>query len=134
MSIDEWVPDKPEPQFAIDGAKLEKLIAIDQQQKLDQLTDQLAEDEQQWLAFAMKAEGNCWLRAAGAFGNNEIVHLIRTLAIAEMRIPGCTVGASSPIISLNRLLKQRGASLSREDLLWHKQHSTNRFIPNGPIL
>jgi hypothetical protein len=51
-----------------------------------------------------------------------------------MQIPGCSVGAKSPVITLHRMLKQRGAKLGHDDLAWIKEHSDYRFIPNGPVL
>ena len=59
---------------------------------------------------------------------------MRTLAVAEMRLPGCSVGEKSPVIALNRLLKARGARLDAAQLHWLRQHSSNRFLPNGPAL
>ena len=134
MAIGEWQPDNNVQQSSIDSAKLESLIAISERGELLQLADQLGDDEQQWLAFAMHAVRDIWQQATDALSSEQLVHLMKVLAIAEMNIPGCTVGEKSPVIYLNRLLKQRGDSLEREDLLWIKQHSNNRFLPNGPVL
>ena len=134
MPIGEWQPDNSVQQSNIDSAKLQSLIAISERGELLQLADQLGDDEQQWLAFAMHAVRGSWQQASEALNSEQLVHLMKVLAIAEMNIPGCTVGEKSPVIYLNRLLKQRGDSLEREDLLWIKQHSNNRFLPNGPVL
>lgn len=134
MPIGEWQPENSDQQTTIDAEKLQALIAISQRGQLLQLADELGEDEQQWLAFAMHAVRDIWLESAGELNSDELVHLMKALAIAEMNIAGCSVGEKSPVIYLNRLLKQRGESLEREDLLWIKQHSNNRFLPNGPVL
>jgi hypothetical protein len=134
MPIGEWQPENSAQQTTIDTEKLEALIAISQRGELLELADQLGDDDQQWLAFAMRAVRDIWLQAADALSNDKLVHLMKALAIAEMNIPGCSVAEKSPVIYLNRLLKQRGESLVREDLLWIKQHSNNRFLPNGPVL
>ena len=134
MPIGEWQPENSAQQTTIDTEKLEALIAISQRGELLELADQLGDDDQQWLAFAMHAVRDTWLQAADALSNDKLVHLMKALAIAEMNIPGCSVAEKSPVIYLNRLLKQRGDSLVREDLLWIKQHSNNRFLPNGPVL
>jgi hypothetical protein len=98
------------------------------------LAQHLDSGQQQWLAFAMRASRDRWIEATGNLNDADLIHLIKALTIAEMCIPGCTVAEKSPVIYLNRLLKQRGSRLSRDDLLWIKQHSSNRFIPNGPAL
>jgi glycerol-3-phosphate O-acyltransferase len=134
MPIGEWQPDSSNQQTAIDTAKLEALIAISHQGQLLELANQLGDSEQQWLAHAMHARRDSWLQAAGDMSSDDLIHLMKALAIAEMNIAGCTVGEKSPVIYLNRLLKQRGAALCRQDLLWIKQHSNNRFLPNGPVL
>jgi glycerol-3-phosphate O-acyltransferase len=134
MPIGEWQPENSAQQTTIDTEKLEALIAISQRGELLELADQLGDDDQQWLAFSMHAVRDTWLQAADALSNDKLVHLMKALAIAEMNIPGCSVAEKSPVIYLNRLLKQRGDSLMREDLLWIKQHSNNRFLPNGPVL
>ena len=140
MSIGEWQPDSSSEssdsseQTAIDAAKLEALIAFSHQGQLLELANLLDDSEQQWLARVMHARRDSWLQAASDMSSDELIQLMKALAIAEMNIAGCTVGEKSPVIYLNRLLKQRGAALGRQDLLWIKQHSHNRFLPNGPIL
>jgi hypothetical protein len=134
MSIGEWQPDSSSEQTAIDVAKLEALIAFSHQGQLLELANHLGDSEQQWLAGVMHARRDSWLEAASDMSGDDLIHLMKALAIAEMNIAGCTVGEKSPVIYLNRLLKQRGATLGRQDLLWIKQHSNNRFLPNGPIL
>ncbi len=134
MPVDEWIPEPSAPPSVIDNAKLQALVDISRRDSLHQLTQELVESEQQWLAFAINADRKSWLEAAGELGNDDLVHLMKALAMAEMQVTGCTAGAKSPVIYLNSLLKQRGSSLSHEDLRWLKQNSNNRFLPNGPII
>jgi hypothetical protein len=134
MAVGEWQPGTEGPASTIDRQQLGTLIAISQRQQLQELSQQLDPSQQQWLGAAMRGGDSAWLHAADDCEAAELVHLIKALTIAEMQIPGCSLGAKSPVIALNRLLKQRGSKLSRDDLAWIKQHSDNRFIPNGPVL
>ena len=134
MPVDEWVPEQSASPKVIDSAKLEALVDISRRQSLHRLAEEIGESEQQWLALAMNADRKSWLSAAEGFGNDDLIHLMKALAMAEMCITGCTVGAKSPVIYLNGLLKHRSGSLSHEDLRWLKQNSSNRFLPNGPII
>ena len=55
--------------------------------------------------------------------------------LIEMALPEWAAGAKSPVISINKILKSRGHKLEKDMLLWIKQNSDNRFIPNGsPLL
>ncbi len=134
MGIGEWQPGGEKPPQAIEPQKLAMLVALSQQEKLARLAERLDPDQQKWLGTAMHSGDDAWTQAASNCDEAELVHLIRALVIAEMQIPGCVVGAKSPVIALNRVLKQRGAKLSHDDLAWIKEHSDNRFIPNGPVL
>ncbi len=134
MAVGEWQPGAARPAATIEPQQLAMLISISQLDTLQQLAEQLDPTQQQWLGAVMHCGDDAWSRAAGDCDQAELVHLIKTLVIAEMQIPGCSVGAKSPVIALHRLLKQRGEKLSQDDLAWIKQHSDNRFIPNGPVL
>ncbi len=134
MAVGEWQPGAEGPASTIDRQQLATLIAISQREQLQELAQQLDPAQQQWLGTAMHGGDDTWLQAADDCEAAELVHLIKALTIAEMQIPGCRLGAKSPVIALNRLIKQRGSKLSRDELAWIKQHSDNRFIPNGPVL
>lgn len=133
-STGEWTPDQTAATLALDSNQLRRLAALSAQDKLEALATLLDRDEQQALSRSMQAGREPWYKAASPLADGELVDLIKTLAMAEMRLPNCACGAKSPVIHINRLLKQRGQALGTADLLWLKQHSTNRFIPNGPIL
>lgn len=134
MAVGEWQPGGERSLQAIEPQKLAALVALSQQEKLQRLAEQLDPAQQKWLGAAMHSGDDAWTQAAGDCDDAELVHLIKALAVAEMQIPGCSVGAKSPVIALNRMLKQRGAKLGQDELAWIKEHSDNRFIPNGPVL
>jgi hypothetical protein len=130
----EWIPEKAAATLPLDTEKLRQLATISAQAKLESIATLLSDSEQKTLAAAMQASREQWQQVAEPLTDAELVDLIKTLAIAEMHLPNCNFGAKSVVIHINRLLKQRGKSLDKTDLLWLKQHSTNRFLPNGPIL
>lgn len=132
MSVEEWSPATPAV-INIELERLEHLASLDKRGEVTQLAQVLNEKDRDWLAFVMKADRKAWEKAAAPLTDSQLVSLIKALAIAEMALPGCLVGEKSPVIHLNRLLKTRGSPLDRENLQWLKQHSTNRYLPNGPI-
>ena len=133
MSTGEWIP-QDKAQQAMNSDDLKKLAQISYEGKLATLADELSPREQAELAAAMQAGREQWQAAAEPLSDDELLDLIKTLAIAEMELPNCNLGARSAVIHINRLLKRRGRPLDEEALLWLKHHSSNRFLPNGPIL
>lgn len=134
MSTGEWLPEREIAKLGIETEQLRKLAAISAGAQLDEITSALSDAEQQWLANAMRAGRQAWRAAAEPLDDSELRHLIKCLAIAEMRIDGCTVGPESPVIHVHSLLKERGHPLGKAELLWLKQHCSNRFLPNGPLI
>lgn len=134
MSTDHWSPD-PEPRAtSFDAAILSELVALSSRSQLQDLPAAAGAELQDWLTDAMHWPGAAWAEAAAALDNDALIHLMRTLTAVEMCIPGCVVGEKSPVIALNRLLRQRGARLDHAQLQWLRRHSSNRFLPNGPAL
>ena len=129
----EWLPPQT-AQPTLNTERLRALANISTQGQLDQLETLLEQDEQSALIQSMQASREQWQSAATPLSDDELIDLIKALAIAEMRFPECNLGAKSVVIHINRLLKQRGSALSKDDLHWLKQHSNNRFLPNAPIL
>ena len=77
-------------------------------------------------------DANEWAEFATAVADEELVHWIKLLSLIPEQHPGFNSGASSPVIPLVRVLRQRGGyptSLTA----WIKQHSTNRFLPYGSL-
>ncbi|MEZ7985017.1 MAG: hypothetical protein QMB64_04230, partial [Pseudomonadales bacterium] len=93
-------------------------------------------DEQDKSQFAiMQADLTQWKNALNDYSETQLIALIRFFTLIEMALPEWAAGAKSPVISINKILKSRGHKLEKEMLLWIKQNSDNRFIPNGaPLL
>ncbi len=61
-----------------------------------------------------------------------LIQWVRVATRAEV-IPGCDVGAKSPVIAMARLLRERG---DYPDTLtaWIRSQSNNRFLPYGSLM
>lgn len=134
MSVGSWNPEGDQPSPTVAQQQLEQLASKARQNPVEALADWLSEDDKQWLASTMPVEDLDWQAAANDLSDADLVVLIRLFTLAEMKVPGCTAGVSSPVIALNKLLKSRGNKLDKETLQWIKANSDNRFLPNGPIL
>lgn len=132
-STGEWLPENA-ASLTLDTEQLKRLARISAEGKLEAIKTLLSESEQAALAQSMQASREQWQTAVAALHDDELIDLIKALATAEMQLPNCNLGAKSAVIHINRHLKQRGSALSKDDLQWLKEHSTNRFLPNGPIL
>ncbi len=82
----------------------------------------------------MKLTGEQWENTLKNIDNNNLLALVRFFTVAEHSLPHWHGGEKSPVIWISRYLRRQGAPLSREHVLWIKEHSNNRFLPNGSIL
>ncbi|MAY35549.1 MAG: hypothetical protein CMN84_05540 [Spongiibacteraceae bacterium] len=131
MSIGNWTPTNPDAE--IDSALLETGLTASRKGKLEELTQILSLDQQTDLASQLRLPKETWLIALEHYNSEQLKALLRFFVRAEMLIPGCEVGDQSPAIWANKLLGQRGDRLTKEDLLWIRENTNNRFIPNGSI-
>lgn len=134
MSMEEWVPPQARASCTLPPERLQTLIDLSRDGALESIGEVLDETEKTWLKQAMHGAHDSWASAADPLGDEDLVHLMKAVAVAEMKLPGCTVGDQSPVIALNRVLKRRGGRLATTDLQWLRRHSSNRFLPNGPVL
>lgn len=131
MSIGNWTPTNPDAE--IDSALLETGLTASREGKLEELTQILSLDQQTDLASQLRLPKETWLIALEDYNSEQLKALLRFFVRAEMLVPGCEVGDQSPAIWANKLLRQRGDRLTKEDLLWIRENTNNRFIPNGSI-
>ncbi len=136
MAIGTWEPEqnKPRDQNALTSELLERAIAASVEDRLEQMTSEFDTDEQTQLSEAMRDTEDRWLRAVEELSSAHVYHLMRFLTIAEMTFKDLELGPRSPIIWLNKLLKKRGEPLQREQVLWIKSNTRNRYLPNGAVL
>ncbi|HAW15052.1 MAG TPA: hypothetical protein DCW37_07610 [Cellvibrionales bacterium] len=118
----------------INPALLQRFLVLAENNQLSDLANNI--DEQDKLQFAiMKADLTQWKNALNDYSETQLIALIRFFTLIEMALPEWAAGAKSPVISINKILKSRGHKLEKDMLLWIKQNSDNRFIPNGsPLL
>lgn len=113
---------------------IQRFLALAESDQLTDLAPQIsAEDQSQFVV--MKADLTQWKSVLANYTEEQLIALIRFFTLIEMALPEWAAGASSPVISINKILKSRGHKLDKEMLLWLKENSDNRFIPNGsPLL
>ncbi|TNF35999.1 MAG: hypothetical protein EP312_02380 [Gammaproteobacteria bacterium] len=135
MSIGTWSPDTGTVSVntTLDKSWLDRFIAFSRDEELTQLPSLLTPQAQGDLAAYMLVSHSDWQAAVDGYDTDSLWHLMRFLVMAEMHLPGWQAGADSPVIALNKVLKQHAAPLTREQLQWIRTHSDNRFIPNGAL-
>ncbi len=132
MTTGSWDPDskKSASNITVDGELLRRLLTIAEGPDLMQLETQMSEQDQKQNAI-MQADLTAWQSALGDYSDEQLIALIRFFTLVEMKLGHWVGGAKSPVIYINKILRSRGSKLDKEMLLWIKQHSDNRFIPNG---
>lgn len=133
MTIGAWTPESGVKNKQLDQQFLHRCVTIANSEALNRLDETLSEQEKSD-ASIMHAEQELWNTALADFDNDQLIGLIRFFTIAEMQLSGWQAGSESPVIAINQLLKSRGTKLDKDMLLWIRQNSSNRFIPNGAIL
>ncbi|NHO65047.1 hypothetical protein G8770_05770 [Aestuariicella hydrocarbonica] len=135
MSVGAWDPTQSDNSaaFDIDPAILEKFIALGSAEPINNLNTQISAEDKAQQAPLMRQPKDTWIATAESLTNDQIVHLVRFFTLAEMQISGWEAGAESPVIGLVKALRLRKAPPSKELLMWIKEHSDNRFLPNGAL-
>lgn len=136
MSVGSWDPKlaKPDAGVAISPELLARFIALSRQTQLDSIAASVDAKQQQLYAELMTLPQREWEAAVNTLTEADIYHLMRFFTLAEMQLPGWEAGDKSPVIWLNKILKARGEPLSKDQILWIKQHTRNRFLPYGSAL
>ena len=118
----------------IDPALLQRFLVLAENNQLSDLANNIDEQDKSQFAI-MQSDLTQWKNALNDYSETQLIALIRFFTLIEMALPEWAAGAKSPVISINKILKSRGHKLEKEMLLWIKQNSDNRFIPNGaPLL
>ncbi len=133
MTIGAWDPNAHSPSFAIDPQCLRRFIALSETDQLDNLDQQLSSEEKVQQAPLMRQPRQAWNEVSEQFSDEELRHLVRFFTLAEMQLSGWEAGAESPVVWLVKALRLRQAPPDKDLLLWIKQHSDNRFLPNGAL-
>lgn len=140
MSVGTWSPDpkqgeEPSQQtIELDQTFLNKCIEASESNRLDELANVIDESEQRQYRPLMRLDPQPWQELAETLNSAEVYHLMRFFTVAEAQLEGWEADEKSPVIWLNKALKRRGDALNREQVMWIKQNTQNRFLPNGAIL
>ena len=133
MSLGSWDPkiEARSTELLLESDLLRRLIAYSHEEQLAQLEQLLNANDKQRLAGLMKIDPLIWQTAAEPLLENDLLHLIRFFAVAE-NLPGWEAGATSPVIPLAKILRQRGVLLDQSLLKWLRQLNDTRYLPSGP--
>lgn len=136
MAIGTWEPNQSEPKDdgLLSNEFLLRAIALSQESRLEHLDKEFDSEEQRQYSAVMHQSEEQWVHTVDALSSEQIYHLMRFLTVAEMTFDNWEVGPKSPVIWLNKLLKMRGEGLQREQVLWIKSNTRNRYLPNGAVL
>jgi hypothetical protein len=134
MSLGSWDPkvEARSTELLLESDLLRRLIAYSHEEQLAQLEQLLNANDKQRLAGLMKIDPLIWQAAAEPLLENDLLHLIRFFAVAE-NLPGWEAGATSPVIPLAKILRQRGVRLDKSLLQWLREVNDNRYLPYGPL-
>jgi len=134
MSLGSWDPkvEARSTELLLESDLLRRLIAYSHEEQLAQLEQLLNANDKQRLAGLMKIDPLIWQTTAEPLLENDLLHLIRFFAVAE-NLPGWEAGATSPVIPLAKILRQRGVRLDKSLLQWLREVNDNRYLPYGPL-
>ncbi len=134
MSLGSWDPaaEAQSHHIQLSTDTLAKLIAYSIGDQLSELEEHMSGDECQALSGLMKVDHSVWQKATEALSDDELLHLIRFLVVAE-NLPGWEALEKSPVIPLAKSLRKRGLKLDKEFLYWLREVNSNRFLPYGPL-
>lgn len=131
MSAGVWNPSTDLPNNS--NQLIAEWATVIDREKLTAKVSQFDEQTVLKIMPLMKQEALFWQESVGTFSDEAIRQLIYFFTLAEELHSSLYAGNKSPVIALNKMLKLRKAPLSKDDLLWIKANSSNRFIPNGSL-
>jgi len=134
MNVDTWEPgQRDEPPAALSPQVLQRFVMFGRQLRSGAFRHDLDAEEIRQLAPCARLDAGHWRALANELSDEDIIDLMRFFTVAERELPGWEAQEESSVIGLNKLLRGRGRKLERDFLLWIKQNSRNRFLPNGPL-
>lgn len=109
-------------------------INLGDKSQVNDNVSRLTQEQLAQLQVLIRKTAEFWRQTASELNNDSIFTLIYFFTVAEEKHSVLKMGNNSPVIALNQVLKSRNCLLSKDDLLWIKQNSSNRFLPNGSIV
>lgn len=134
MTIGSWNPNDKESAVndTVDTELLARFLTAANSIPCDLKAVLSDEDLQQ--TRIIDASLSAWQLATNDFSNEEIITLLQFFTLVEVQVPSWIAGVKSPAIKINKILRKRGSKLNKETLLWIRNNTENRFIPNGSPL
>ena len=134
MSLGTWTPNTEKKALDINANDINQFIPLGNENDVSTSVTTLTDEQLHLLTTLVKQERDFWQQAAETLTAENIICLIRFFTLVEEQHSQLTTGNNSPVITLNKMLKQRKTPLSKEMLQWIKTNSSNRFLPNGSVL
>lgn len=134
MSVGAWEPENPPQQDNTNGEIERELLSrfIHAAQSPASLQDTLQQGDLK-ASHLIRLPAQRWLEESEHWNSEQIWQLIQFFTLAEKQLPGWDAGAESAVIPLAKALRRRKEPLGREQLLWIREHSDNRYLPYGPL-
>lgn len=135
MSTSSWDPKQGQQEAAIEISD-EQLLRFARLAAEDKLTDLKTAMHPNEISMGalMRWSDEQWQPLLEGLSDDALLDLIRFFTCAEMQLDGWHAGEQSPVIKITRRLKSLGHRLDKELLLWIRQNSNNRYLPNGAVL
>ena len=131
MSVNAWTPATNHKPNLVDLKQFAQIGSDNA--SLKDIASHLSESDIANKTFYMRSEQEAWNDLLPQLNTDELIALIRFFTLAETQLAGWEAGALSPVIWINKYLRSKNQTLDKELLLWIRNNSTNRFIPNGPL-
>jgi hypothetical protein len=133
MTTNTWQPAPKSTSSTDSKNALAEALKISQSHHLSDAIKALSKSQQDQLHILLHLPKADWAALVEDLNQKQIIQLIYLFTLAEFLKPEFEVGNNSPVISLNKLLKKRKQPLSKEQLQWIKDNSSNKFLPNGSV-
>lgn len=133
MNTEVWNPKKNDHSATIDDGLLRRFIEISRNNELTNISAKLNDAEKNKF-YILNLSEKVWHRSLVNFNDSQLLELIKFFVLIEMQLPNWKSGEKSPVILINKILRKNGVKLDRDTLLWIRNNSSNRYIPNGKIL
>ena len=131
MSVGVWDPNTRPPE--ITRELLARFIQLGEKADTQIMDDSFSKVEQTKHAPLMRLPHEQWVAHIKHLDAAQLWQLTRFLTVAEMKFAGWRADEHSPVIAIASTLKAMGQPLVKEQLMWIRTHSDNRFLPHGKI-
>ena len=133
MNTKFWNPKSIDHLAIIDESLLKRFLEISINGDLSNISNEINPTDIGKFNI-LNNEEHIWIKALKNFKSKDLMHLIKFFTLIEMQLPEWKCEEKSPVIKINKVLKERGEKIEKNLLIWMKKNSTNRYIPNGRIL